>query len=273
MMNKLLWSFAGLAAAASAAAASGQGASVPAAAPAQGEVTREQAQKALANCGTRRFVASAEYQEDGKARRTGVTLCSQPGDTEDMWISRLEKSAASLATQQRIPESARTKLVADIHREIARLKNAQRRSIPAADALVANVPAMPAPLPPKPVIPVGTYAAPSLLSAPNVSVRCLNEGGPRDRGEDCDGQIRRETILALESSENMTSPALIRFIRKGHLREEVRLGALRQGELVRMRLPRSVCKGVVRSQLQLEIVAATSKPSAAQTEGPYDLRC
>ena len=276
MTNKLLWSFAGLAAAGWAATASGQSQSVPAAPPSAAvgsEVTREQAQKALENCGSRRFVASAEYQEDGKPRRTGVTLCAQPGDTENMWISRLEKSAASLATQQRIPESARSKLVADIQKEVARLKSAQRRTIPAADALVANVPAMPAPLPPKPVVPVGTYVAPSLLSAPNVAVRCLNEGGQRDRGEDCDGQIRRETILALESSENMTTPALIRFIRKGQVREEVQLGTLRQGQLVRMRLPRSVCKGVVRSQLELEIVAATSKPSAAQTEGPYELRC
>ena len=272
MTNKLLWSIAGMTAALSA-AAYGQGQTAPTAVPASSGITKEEAQKALENCGSRRFVASADYQEDGKTRRTGVTLCAAPGDTEEMWISKLEKSATALATQERIPASARTKLVADIQKEVARLRSAQRRNIPAADALVANVPAMPAPLPPKPAVPVGTYVAPSLLAAPSVTIRCLNEGGVRDRGVDCEGEIRRDTVLALESAENMTSPATIRFIRKGQVREEVRLGALRQGQLVRMRLPRSVCKGVVRSQLELEVVAAGSKPSAALTEGPYDLRC
>ena len=256
-----------------AASASAQGQNTPTATAAPSGLTREEAQKALENCGSRRFVASADYQEEGKTRRTGVTLCSAPGDTEEMWIGKLEKSAAGLATQERIPASARAKLVADIQREVARLRSAQRRNLPAADALVANVPAMPAPLPPKPVTPVGTYAAPSMLAAPVVSIRCLDEGGPRDRGVDCEGQIRRDTVLALESGENMAAPAMIRFIRKGQVREEVRLGALRQGQLVRMRLPRSVCKGVVRSELQLEVVTASAKPSAAVTEGPYDLRC
>lgn len=272
MRMKLSGSIFGLAIALAAAAAA-QGQSAPTATPAPGGVTREEAQKVLDNCGSRRFVASADYQEDGKTRRTGVTLCSAPGDTEDMWITKLEKSATGLASQERIPASARTKLVSDIQREAARLRNAQRRNIPAADALVANVPAMPAPLPPKPATPVGSYVAPSMLAAPLLTIRCLDEGGPRDRGTDCDGQIRRDTVLALESGENMAAPAMIRFIRKGSVREEVRLGALRQGQLVRMRLPRSVCKGVVRSELQLEIVSDSAKPSAAMTEGPYDLRC
>ena len=273
MTNKLLWSFL-CATAAISATAHGQGQSAPSAGQAIGnEVTREEAQKALANCGARRFIATAEYQEDGKPRRTGVTLCATPQDTAETWIGKLEKSAESLATQQRIPADARAKLVADIRKEIIRLRIAQRRALPAADALVANVPAMPAPLPPKPSVPVGSYVAPSLASAPNVIIRCLNEGGPRDLGQDCEGEIRRDTVLALESGENMSTPAMIRFIRKGQVREEVKLGTLRQGQLVRLRLPRSVCKGVVRSQLQLEVVAASSKPSAALTEGPYDLRC
>ncbi|GAA4713093.1 hypothetical protein H9L13_03605 [Sphingomonas lutea] len=274
MKMKLLAPIAGVTVAISAAAFA-QGQTPPASttvAPGGG-LSREEAQKTLENCGSRRFVASAEYQEEGKARRTGVTLCAAPGDTEEMWIGKLEKSATALATQTRIPASARTQLVADIQKEVARLRSAQRRSLPAADALVANVPAMPAPLPPRPVAPVGSYVAPSLVAAPSITIRCLNEGGPRDRGEDCEGQIRRETILALESGENMTAPAMVRFIRKGQVREEVRIGTLRQGQLVRMRLPRSVCKGVVRSELQLEVVAASSKPSAALTEGPYDLRC
>lgn len=276
MTNKLLWSIAGVTAVLSA-AAYGQGQSTPAGAPAavapSSGITKEEAQKALENCGSRRFVASADYQDEGKTRRTGVTLCSAPGDTEEMWIGKLEKSATALATQERIPASARTKLVADIQKEVTRLRSAQRRSLPAADALVANVPSMPAPLPPRPAVPVGTYVAPSLLAAPSVTIRCLHEGGVRDRGVDCEGEIRRDTVLALESGADMTSPALIRFIRKGQVREEVQLGTLRQGQLVRVRLPRSVCKGVVRSQLELEVVAASSKPSAALTEGPYDLRC
>lgn len=273
MTNKLLWSFACMSAALSAAAyAQGQGPTPPASAGA-GEVTREEAQKVLEKCGARRFAANATYQEDGKTRRTGVTLCALPEDTEEMWISKLEKSAEGLSRQERIPADARAQLVADIRKEIIRLRIAQRRSLPAADALVSNVPSMPAPLPPKPTAPVGTYVAPSLASAPSVSIRCLNEGGPRDRGEDCAGQIRRDTILALESDENMNSPAMVRFIRKGQVREEVPIGKLRQGQLVRMRLPLSVCKGVVRSELELEVVADSSKPTAAYTEGPYDLRC
>ena len=272
MTNKYLWSFACASALVSVAAYAQAPASAPSTQP-SGGVSREEAQKVLENCGSRRFVASAEYQEDGKTRRTGVTLCALPQDSEETWIGKLEKSAEGLATQQRIPADVRAKLVADIRKEIIRLRIAQRRALPAADALVANVPAMPAPLPPKPVAPVGTFVAPSLASAPSVRIRCLDEGGPRDRGIDCEGQIRRDTVLALESDEDMSGPAKIRFIRKGQVREEVSLGTLRQGQLVRMRLPRSVCKGVVRSQLELEVVAATAKPSAALTEGPYDLRC
>jgi hypothetical protein len=239
-------------------------------------VSAEEAKKLLQQCGSRKFETHANYMADGKSRRTGVNLCSAPGDTEGMWLTKLEQAARAIASSEQIPSSAKTTLVTEIHAEIARLRSLQRRSIPAADALVSNVPKLPAPLPPKPEVIVGQAPiATNLTAAPSVAIRCLNEGGRNDRGQDCEGEIRRDTILALESREDMTSPATVRFVRKGEVREEVRLGALHMGQLVRMRLPLSVCKGVVRSRLELELVSSGEggKPSASAVEGPYDLRC
>jgi hypothetical protein len=274
-MNKLNWLIAVAVAGAPAGAAQVQGsAQPPAAAPNASQISKEQAEKVLAQCGERRFETSAEVVVDGKPRRTGMRICAQPGDTDSDWIDRLRKAMATVETQAGLPDSARTKLLTDLRNEIARLTTVKRRALPAADALVATVPPMPAPLaatPPQNVL-IGARSPYQLPTPLPLTIRCLDSGESGD-GRRCD-EFSRNTVLMVEADADLKSPATLRFVRKGKLRSELGVKALRRGEVARLRIPGDVCAGVVRSQLAIEIASGRgSAAPASDTLGPYELRC
>jgi hypothetical protein len=271
-MNKASWLISAALAAAPAAAAYGQAGAPAKAAPSGEELSKEQAEQALSQCSSKRFQSTAEFEVDGKMRRTGVTVCAQPGDSDSAWIERLQKAAATVEAQQNLPQSAKSKLATDIRNEIARLK-LKKATLPAADALVATVPPMPAPRVTAPQPPPGALPVTALLSAPPLTIRCL-ESGERGQGRPCD-EFKRNTVLMVQADSDLTAPATLRFVRKGRLRSELGVGRLRQGEIKQLRIPGDVCAGVVRSQLAIEIVGRSSGSAAPgmETIGPLELRC
>lgn len=274
MINRK-WVIAAALAGAPVAAVAAQGsAKAPSPAP-TGEISKEQAEKLLAQCGAKRFETTAEFEFEGKKRRTGLRVCAQPGDTEAKWIERLEKTVAEVEAQPKLPEGAKAKLVGDLRGEIARLR-LKKPSLPAADALVATVPPMPVPKP-RPVappLPVGAAPVSALLSAPPLTIRCSESGDVAD-AIPCD-EFRRNTVITVRADGDFTAPATLRFVRKGEPRADVPLGTMRRGQLVRLSLPVEVCARVVRSNLTIEVVpgnAANRLAMPADTVGPYLLRC
>ena len=113
--------------------------------PATGaEITREEAAARLAQCGARRFESVAEFEVDGKTKRSRLELCAADSETDAEWIAKLEKNEATVKAQTRLPESARFKLLTDLRAEIDRLKGEQRfgavraeQGAPPAEAVVA----------------------------------------------------------------------------------------------------------------------------------------
>lgn len=262
----------------------------PEAAPKPGEISKEQAEKILAQCGSRRFETTAAFEVDGTTRRTGIRMCAQPGDSDADWIGRLEKAAAAVETQPNLPDSAKSKLLTDLRGEIARLKllqssppatsfsltptaPAKAPPIAASDAIVATVPPMPAPLPPQKSYPIGTVPAAMLVPPPPLSIRCL-EVGEQEGGAPC-FEFDSHTVLAIEADADFASRATLRFMRKDQPRGEVAVGPMRLGQVVQIRIPREVCTGVVRSELAIEVIPGAPGTNArpASTKGPYTLRC
>ena len=96
------------------------------AAPAGSEtISKEQAEARLANCGSRKFEAVAEFPVDGKMKRSRLELCAADSKSAAEWIAKLEKAEASMKKQTGIPKSARFKLLTDLRTEIDRLKDPQ----------------------------------------------------------------------------------------------------------------------------------------------------
>lgn len=262
----------------------------PEAADKSAEISKEQAEKILAQCGERRFETTAAFEVDGTTRRTGIRMCAQPGDSDADWIGRLEKAAAAVEAQPSLPDSAKSKLLSDLRGEIARLKLLQasppttsfslRPPAPAtapplgaSDALVATVPPMPAPPPPQKSYPIGTVPAAMLVPPPPLSIRCL-DSGERKGGTPC-FEFDSHTVLAVEADADFASRATLRFMRKDRPRGEIAVGPLRRGQVVQIRIPREVCTGVVRSELAIEVVPGAPGTNArpTSTKGPYTLRC
>jgi hypothetical protein len=133
-------------------------------------------------------------------------------------------------------------------------------------------------LPPLPT--ASNVAPPNLLGPggvlgvppPRLTLRCAL-AGDEDRPSDCD-TIDKDTVLVLRADEAFPRGVEMRFARHGDQRAELDLPALRQGQTAKLRLPKAVCKGVVRSRVEIQALGAGS---AAGTEagriGEYDLRC
>jgi hypothetical protein len=245
------------------------------------EVTKTQAQTILSQCSDRRFETSAEGMIDGEMRRRKITLCAAPGDSDAQWIVKLENAVVWVKAQAGLSDPVKAKLVGDLTTKIGQLRSfAPLRALPSAglpamDALVATVPPMPPPLP-RP-----TLSASSLLAGalplpvrPPLTIRCLDTG-ERGAGTRCD-RLAPDTVFTVHADADLAGPATLRFVRKGQLRAEIAVAALRQGQIFRLKLPPQVCSGVVRSDVSIEIMAESRPGQIAQVAdklGPFGLHC
>jgi len=86
-------------------------------------VTEDPTARAIvASCGNRRFETSAEVGEQGRKRLIKIKLCAKPGADQTTWVRTLRDAASSIKGKESLPAESRTKIVADIDAEIARVE-------------------------------------------------------------------------------------------------------------------------------------------------------
>ena len=158
-----------------------------------GEISRSEAEAALANCGIRRFETSAEGVIEGRMRRTSIRLCAADSESAAEWLSKLEKALAQVDDQQRLPPDVKLKLQAELRAEIARLQQLRPASAnpipPRPSLIVAQPPATdtraadaPTPVSP-PVAAAATPRAPTVVvRKPRLDIRCSAPGDPSGGG-------------------------------------------------------------------------------------------
>ena len=244
------------------------------------ELTQTQAQDILSKCGDRKFETSAEGMIGGKLRRRRMTLCAEPGESDAQWLAKLENAVTWVKAQTDLSDPVKDQLVAELRKEIARPKSVRlmpappAARLPAADALVATVPPMPAPLP-APVLTLASSIVSPLMARPPLTIRCLG-AGERGAGSRCD-RLAPGMMFAVQADADLSGPASLRFVRKGQQRAEIDVAALRQGQIVRLKLPPQVCSGVVRSEVAIQIVAGKTMPGrvaqVTDTLGPFPIHC
>jgi hypothetical protein len=267
-------------AAAATAAAAPKKAPVPAEPPA--------AVKALVqNCDAHRFETTIHLTVNGQPKESKVRLCGTEGQSDSDWIRTLKDAVAKTAANLQMPQAAREQIVAAVSAEIQRLSR-PALSLPAGGDIAhlpkaaARAPDAPlardyGALPPLPT--ASTVSPPHLLgpggivgAVPRVTLRCAL-AGDEDRPTECDS-IDRDTVLVLRADEAFPSGVAMRFLRKGEQRAELDLPALRAGQTTILRVPVAVCKGVVRSRVEIQALGGkASSGTPAGTIGEYDLRC
>jgi hypothetical protein len=85
-------------------------------------VTGDPAARAIvASCGDRRFETSAEVDQQGRKRVIKIKLCAKPGEDQATWVKSLRQAATTIKGTESLPSESRTKIVADIDAEIARI--------------------------------------------------------------------------------------------------------------------------------------------------------
>ena len=265
-------------------------------APTGGEIlTKEQAEARLAACGSRRFESIAEFEVDGKMKRSRLELCAKDSDTQAEWIATLEKNEAAIKAQTRLPESARFKLLSDLRAEIDRLKGpaqlapiAETATItlpkaqvvaPASDFEVAALPPLPAPKPAGSVA-AGTSAITTPASAgpaqprslrPKLSVKCAVPGG---NPMSCD-YLSLDDLFILEADEDLASPLTLTFRRtKSGDVATVAVRRMEKGDVTNIRVPAAMCKGVVKTTFDVQVSGrGTGAMPYADTLGPFRKAC
>lgn len=86
-------------------------------------VTGDPAARAIvASCGDRRFETSAEVDQQGRKRLIKIKLCAKPGEDQATWVKSLRQAATTIKGTESLPVESRTKIVADLDAEIARVE-------------------------------------------------------------------------------------------------------------------------------------------------------
>ena len=246
----------------------------------ESSITKTQAATILSQCSDRRFEASAEGMIGGEFKRRRITLCAAPGDSEVQWTAKLENAVVWVRAQKDLSDPVKDQLESELRGEIARVKVRGRSAalplsaLPAADALVATVPPMPPPLPSPTLSLSSLSAAPTLARLP-LTIRCL-AAGERGAGGRCD-KLDPDTVFTVQADANLAGPAVLRFLRRGETRAEIPVAALRQGQVVRVKLPPLLCARVTASVVTIEVLAQDQKSAlgsrVAEELGPFRLRC
>lgn len=246
---------------------------------------------AAQNCEAHSFETTIQLQgPDGKPRSSKVKMCGTEGQSDADWIHTLQDAVKKTSLSAQMPLAAKEQIIAAVNAEITRLtssslslpggvdisKIAKSNAPRAADAapLSRDFGALP-PLPTETAV-----APPNLLGPggalgvipPRLTLRCAL-AGDEDRPTDCD-TIDKDTVLVLRADEAFPRGVEMRFARHGDQRAELELPALRVGQTAKLRLPKAVCSGVVRSRVEIQALGAGAPAgTVAGRIGEYDLRC
>jgi hypothetical protein len=215
-------------------------------------------------------------------------MCGTKGQSTADWIATLKDAAAKTASSAEMPQAAKEQIIAAVHAEIERLKmpsldlpqggdisQLRKGSRPAtAEAPLTRDYASLPPLPTSPTVPPPDVLGPA---GPNgvlahLTLRCAL-AGDEDRPNACD-TIDKDTVLVMRADQAYPRGVAIRFVRHGDTRAETELPALAAGATAKLRVPRAVCSGVVRSRVEIQAIGADAPTGAAAGSiGEYDLRC
>jgi hypothetical protein len=248
-------------------------------------------QKLLQNCDAHKFETTVITTEDGEIHNSKVKLCGAQGQSDEAWLKTLKDAVDKTAANSDLAPDVKQQIVTALNGEIARLTALLPSKTAPVSALSIPAPVRAAPadnvasgysvLPPLPDRPqsVPTVVAAPVVAAPGrpvavapppkpvgITIRCTTA---RDfpAADTCD-VIEPDTQLLVRADEAIVAPVTLRFVRRGDPRGEVRLAPMARGDSARLTIPAEVCAGIFRSKLDIQVVGA-----AAQTFGPFDLRC
>jgi hypothetical protein len=254
---------------------------VPAAASAAAQSPPSKAKAAAESC-AHKFETTVEAVVDGKPRSTKVRLCGKQGQTDADWATTLKDAVAKVKANATMPQAMKDQITAALNAEVSKIEAANRvtTTLPVAVAGPAERPPEYSTLPPLPTVPKvatrvpGTAPAPA-PKKPRITIKCVTPG-QNSAGAPC-FSLEKNTLLTIRADENLGAGNSLRFLRRGNLRGEVALAQMRQGQSLRSRLPAQLCSGVVRSDVEIQILARASGTNGAgqvvDTLGPYELRC
>ena len=240
------------------------------------------------DCSAHRFEATLHLSgPDGKPQEKTVRMCGTKGESDAEWIITLKDAVKKTAASQ-MPQAAKEQIVAAVNAEverlttpglalpqgedISRLPKAAGRAAPEVP-LSRDYNAMP-PLPTASSVPPPHVLGPDAGIAPaaHLTLRCAMVGD-EDRPEQCD-TIDKDTVIVVRADEAYPKGVAMRFVRHGESRAEVDLPAMGAGSTRKLRVPAAVCKGAVRSTVEIQALGANAPAgSLAATIGEYDLRC
>jgi hypothetical protein len=242
----------------------------------------------VADCAVHRFETTIQLVgPDGQPKQSKVRMCGTPGQTDQDWIGTLKDAVAKTTASTTMPQAAKEQIIAAVNAEIARLSVPRLSLPPGAD--ISKLPRSAENTAPEvplsrdygalPPLPTTTVEPPHVLAGggavapvPRLTLRCAL-AGDEDRPSACDS-IDKDTVLVLRADDAYPRGVQLRFVRHGDDRAELDLPALKQGQTANLRLPPSVCSGVVRSRVEIQALGANAPSgTAAGTIGEYDLRC
>ena len=221
---------------------------------------------------------------EGRRRGSKVKICGEPGQTDADWLNTLRDSVRKTEADAAMAPALRDQIVTALKAEIVRLESSAPTPVTMPAGRLSGLsndviaPAQPAPeysvVPPLPApLPrAGTPAAAAKVAAsaplirPRLTIRCAL---PRENFASC-ASLVRETQLMIRADEDIAPKTSIRFLRGGDIRAELDLGALKQGQSMREKLPGRVCAGVLRGKVQIQVL---NDGRVADTLGPYALYC
>jgi hypothetical protein len=244
------------------------------------------------SCDAHKFETTVKNEVDGKVRASKVKLCGKEGQTDAEWATTLKDAAKKVETTEGMPQAVKDQIITALNAEVANIEAviAAASAPPVATAIAGDLPEKvvpPAVRPPEyatlpplpkraPVVAVNLSPrkpGPPPPIRPRLTIRCVTPGEPGSGGP-C-FSLGRNTQLTVRADENFAAGYQLRFLRRGNERGEVALGQMRRGQLLRFKAPRDLCTGVVRSNVEIQILAngGSNGAQVADTLGPYDLRC
>ena len=261
----------------------------------QAATGRASAEAKAEACNARRFETIVNFVADGKPHRSRVRICGEEGQSDQEWLRTLKDSAEKTAASKTLDADAKSQIITALKAEIADVEAGMKQgaltnliavpppavkpkqplagqSGPFAAPQYSSLPPMPAPKAAAGAAAVAASLPP--LPRPKMTIRCLTPGQIGDAGP-CD-IFERDTLVTVRADENLPGGVSLRFLRRGDNRAEIEVAQLRKGQAMRFTLPPEVCRGVVGSRIELEVVRRRASDSAGRpvdTLGPYELRC
>ena len=268
------------------------------------EAPRAEMEKLLQDCDAHKFETVVNVMVDGKPHQSKVKLCGTKGQSGAAWVDTLKDAIAKIKANDKMPAETRAQIVAAMDAELQKLGHPDafalikdsapsikpkaalppaRLDIPVRTATAGSsrpiasdygsLPPLPAP---KPAAQPGAFTAfTPALPPPRMTIQCGTTDDP-NYFTACQS-LRVNSLLMIEAEEQLPAGTSLRFMRRGDDRGQVELAQLRSGQKTRIQLPQKVCNGVVRSEVEIEVlrtpVGGKTGEQVVDSLGPYDLRC